>query len=303
MKNNYLSQKTINYMNKEYGDLFATWFSSIQPYLDELFLKWNVTPCAIECNSKFGSIIYAMQYEKKVVIKIIPHFVERLYTEIKCYQILKYSHMCKLIDYDLEVGALLLEYHEPTNVKNELSIIRMLFEKIKLEKTPETNMFPNYFDVFINLTTDLLKRNDIIERHDFLQLKKSIDEAKLAINSLLDDKKYLLHGDLHIHNIILSSEPVMIDPIGYCAPFCFEYSRFIGTYFKNCNFDCKKTMECISEIVPTSECIDRIILATCIDVTLRACNTFVEGNTEEEITEAIVWAEKMWDFKSIFYNN
>ena len=42
--------------------------------------------------------------------------------------------------------------------------------------------------------------------------------------------------------------------------------------------------------------LETVLRAFAIDTTLRACNTFIEGNTHQEICAAADWAGRAWAY-------
>lgn len=296
MNKYYISERTCEYLWQSKGKKAGQWLENYDRYIEYLTKKWKIKIYDYEERSRFGAIYYCSS-EKfgKVVLKIIPNFSERLYHEIICYNYLPYSAMCKMLDYDYSIGAILLKYIYGRS-KNSLDFYKSLFDRMNFEKKLLKNdcLFgQNYWEIWlksIEFAKTCMNKIDYLYRE---KLSNSITLSYQKIDDLKSGALYYIHGDAHWHNIVGNTAPVLIDPIGYQAPFEIEYARFIGTYVREKHLNTNELVNTIHYFVENTD-FQNMCYYLGIDVTLRACNTFLEGNSVAEILDAIDWADNIW---------
>ena len=110
------------------------------------------------------------------------------------------------------------------------------------------------------------------------------------------EERCLIHGDAHAFNLLAEGDScLMIDPLGYVAPFAFEWARYLGTAMKEKDIPQDDFRAMALRLSGGNAPLETVTRAFAIDTTLRACNTFIEGNTYEEICFAADWAKRAWD--------
>lgn len=290
-----INRGTYNYLVNNYGNEARKWLDNINDVTFKLCRKWNVVITGYEEYSRFGCILYGTDAENEVVLKLVPPCCHRLRDEINCYFELPYSSMVKMYAYDLELGGFLLKRIRNKPIK-ELNRIADLFHVMYMERQlakstgiisysiPFQESLKNAWDTIYDSSNELLT--------GFLPY---ILRAQEAYSVMRKNSCYLLHGDAHIHNILNDGKKIfLIDPIGYCGPFEIEYARFLGTYIRE-NDLYHVSLKNLVLLVCGDYCpVENIYLALGFDVTMRACNTFIEGDSEPQIMDAILWAKKIW---------
>lgn len=293
---NPIKGATYDFLISNYGNRAKYWIDNINDTIKYLSVFWNINITdGSNFKSRFGCLLLGTVQGIEVVLKLIPPCCPRLEQEIKCYSILPYHNMAELIASDLEKGALLLKriYCKPID---SIDMIADLFEAMYKERTVATNeqltLYQNaFFESLGNAFLQVIQSND---KH-LARFLTIISHAKTYYNNQKETTCYLLHGDVHINNILFDGEQmVLIDPIGYIGPFEIEYARFIGTFIRENDLN-GISLETIIEKISRQKCsTEKIAIAVGYDVTMRACNTFIEGNTYDEILAALEWAEKTW---------
>lgn len=280
-----------------YGNSAQQWIDNIDGTVQYLSKKWKINirkNCDLK--SKFGFLMLGTTQGIEVVLKLIPPCCPRLEQEINCYSILPYHNMAELLRYDMEKGAFLLKKICCKPIEN-ITMIADLFESMYKERvvatTEQLTIYKKAFcDSLSNAYCKIIESNDKQLMH-YLPL---IQKAKDVYSKQQNEVSYLLHGDAHINNILYDGEElILIDPIGYIGPFEIEYARFIGTFIRENDLYDMPLKNVIEKISRNNCSIDNIAAAIGYDVTMRACNTFCEGNTYEEIIDALKWAEKIWN--------
>lgn len=296
----FISDGTISYLKQQFPDHADEWFNDLDASLNRLMDKWQLTFTGHERNSRFGTILYAeSRLYGAVAVKIVPWFCPRLKSEIECYHSLPYKEMCRLYDVDEHLGAMLLKFVGETDaVKCDKALV---FESLCRQKKPASKeeyplLYP-YSEVLeevLKNAKQVVKARGDENLHFFLP---SIEKAENAIRLFENDEKYIIHGDAHEYNMLGSENGcVLIDPLGYIAPFAFEYARYLGTAMKENELSKEDFFRLAEKVFSGEGDFRKNLTAFAIDVTLRACNTFIEGNTYEEILFAGSWAKRAWAY-------
>jgi len=192
--------------------------------------KWKLFKYQFLAHST--NLIYSCKSEiyGDVVIKAGVPEDERLLTEISTLKFYNNkSHTCKLYEYSLEDGFILLERLFPgstlkdtiTNPKERTEAFLSIFKHYHLP-CDDTSVYPTYtsliesFEVDLDLFPNFKKYNDIKRTHYY---KLNNDYSG----------KYLLHGDMHYRNILSYGETFkVIDPHGIIGDPVFDITRFLS---------------------------------------------------------------------------
>ncbi len=297
MKKYELTQKTKDYLQQAYGSIAEAWIKVFDAHVDYLLDKWKLTIQSQEENSRFGAIFYTFSAEYgDTVLKIIPYFCERLKNEIRCYQKLPYTAMCNMLDYETTIGAILLEYIPGEKRQNVESYLALL-KQMQVERHPVTAEDTEVTDYWAAWERSVQYAKMSLERVSWDYQKCMLECLDQCAKQLTYGKqlpKYYVHGDGHIHNIVGNNPLVLIDPIGYQAPFGVEYARFLGTWYRENKTGTDALREMMMLLSVDAEDYRDNCLMLAMDVTFRACNVFSEGNTQAEIYDAIEWANRIW---------
>ena len=297
----YISQNTRDFLTQQYPDRTPEWTSAFSGEVERLIEKWKLSLNCHELNSRFGAILYGTSdIYGEVAIKIVPWFCSRLETEVYCYRHLPYREMCTLYDVDMSMGALLLKY-VPPRADADRAAMEGVFSSLyaqRLRFDGSACALPRYEDVLSQVLAtaeSAVKRSDDARLRPFLPCVARAAETMRAFDG---EDRYVIHGDAHEYNLLSSGDTcVLIDPLGYVAPFCFEYARYLGTAMKETALSDGDLASLLGRVLPRGESAQRALDAFAVDVTLRACNTFIEGNTYEEICAGGDWARRAWAYR------
>ena len=296
-----ISPATLQYLMQQYPEHTPGWLASFDDEVRRLEEMWRVTVEGHERDSRFGTILYG-QSEKygPVAMKIIPWFSPRLMGEVYCYQHLPYGEMCPLYAVDEKLGALLLKYVpvvESADPGKKEAAIAALYAQRRIATREDEQQVPRYEDVLAQVSANALKEIARTGDPGYAHLALSIDRAEKAMASFAESERCLIHGDAHAFNLLEEEDGcLLIDPLGYAAPFAFEWARYLGTAMKEKNLPAAYFSQLAQRISGGHAPLAEVLRAFAIDVTLRACNTFIEGNTYQEICFAADWAKRAWDY-------
>ena len=231
-----------------------------------------------------------------VILKLIPEFINRYEYEKNFYLVYKNTYLCKLLDFDDDCCALLLERVKPAKYAAfEDNLLLSDFWKIVFDSVVPYNS--SY--VAVDYYSELKKRVCTCSDLPFMQ-----KETEAALNNALliyDDvfkyeKNYYIHGDLHQFNIIKNtSRYVAIDPIGFKAPKEFETARFIrNDILKNTGFEMTERFGLLVDYFSKWCNKDLIIRAEYVDLAYTLYNSTFENDSPSQ-------SEKMLKLLNIVY--
>ena len=296
----YISEGTVSYLKQQFPSHADEWLSALPDALKRLVDKWQLTFTGHESNSRFGTILYAQSQEHgEVAVKIVPWFCPRLKSEIECYRALPYREMCRLYDVDEELGAMLLKYvrQEKNDTIDKALAFSALYEQKKRASEADYPLLYPYREVLMDVLSNAERVICTTGDEKLSVYLPSIQKARNAYCDFENDEKYIIHGDAHEYNMLGSENGcILIDPLGYIAPFAFEYARYLGTAMKETEMPAEAFFSLSERVFSGKGDFKKNLTAFAIDVTLRACNTFIEGNTYDEILFAGSWAKRAWAY-------
>ena len=297
MKKYGLALETKSYLQQTYGNVAEEWIKNFDIHVEYLLNKWKLAVQCQEAHSKFGAIFYTFSAEHgDTVLKIIPHFCERMKNEIRCYQKLPYSAMCSMLDCEDTVGAILLKYI-PGGKRQDAEPYLALLKQMQEERRLVADEDSEVTDYWTAWERSVQYAKMSLERISWNYQKcmlKCLDQCTRQLPHGKQLPKYYVHGDGHVHNIVGNNPLVLIDPIGYQAPFGVEYARFLGTWYRENETGTETLRKMLRMLSTDTEDYRDNCLMLAMDVTFRACNSFSEGNTQAEIYDAIKWANQIW---------
>lgn len=202
---------------------------SIQNMINMISAKWqlnNLRPFLSGSTNNYVARAYSDIYKKDVVLKFLlvnTHEAEAL-------MLFGGNGCVKLLEYDLTLKCFLLEY---------------VYPGISLK-----TLFPQDDNKALKITADLIKKlhtKDLISQaagfetiNQWLSLLHTFESKKIPVNMLkktqqlsinllaLQQKNYVLHGDLHHENILkMCTTWIAIDPKGVIGPLEYEVVRYI----------------------------------------------------------------------------
>lgn len=297
----YISEATLRYLMQQYPEHTPGWLATFTDEVRRLEDMWKVKVAGYEKDSRFGTILYGeSEIYGRVAIKIVPWFSPRLKAEVYCYQHLPYQEMCPLYAVDEKLGAMLLKYvtvPETANPARREAAIAALYAQRRAASPEDAQHIPHYEDVLAEVSANALSEIARTGDQGYAHLALSIERAEKAMSRFADCERCLIHGDAHAFNLLEEGDScLMIDPLGYIAPFAFEWARYLGTAMKETPMPTEDFHALVLRLTQNNAPLEEALRAFAIDTTLRACNTFIEGNTYEEICFAADWARRAWDY-------
>lgn len=220
------------------------WTDLVHDKLAYWFKIWEVQSFSQMEGVSFGILIsiQCKQYGD-CVAKLIPPQIGRYHYEKESYKNLSSSIMCKLFLYDDSINLLLLPNMGCCiNNNTPTEYIKSFFNKVYQNRCiyKENTEYQDLEKILHNKQYHVSNIPVIIANY----LKKAI---YLYDSTFKNEKKYIIHGDLHRHNMLIrDGEIYAIDPIGYKAPIEFELVRFIGTELEsNYRQNDQELIECV----------------------------------------------------------
>ena len=297
----YISNATLHYLLQRYPEHTPVWLASFEDEVHRLEKLWGVNVEGYERDSRFGTILYGhSEVYGDVAVKIVPWFSPRLQGEVYCYQHLPYREMCPLYAVDEKLGAMLLKYvpaaAQEAPARKEAALTA-LYAQRRVATAEDENHIPRYEAVLDEVADNALRVIEETGDPGYAHLAASIARAREAMARFDGAERCLIHGDAHAFNLLeADSSCLMIDPLGYVAPFAFEWARYLGTAMKAADIPQDEFRAMVQRLAADNIPLTDVLAAFAIDTTLRACNTFIEGNTYEEICLAADWAMRAWRY-------
>ena len=297
----YISGATLHYLMQRYPEHTPGWLSSFEDEVNRLEAMWSVKVEGFERDSRFGTILYGQSEQYgKVAVKIVPWFSPRLQGEVYCYHHLPYKEMGPLYAVDDKLGAMLLKYvpvTENADPAKKEAAISALYPQRRIATQEDAQHVPHYEDVLSEVSAIALENIARTGDAGYAHLALSVQRAAEAMAAFRDSERCLIHGDAHAFNLLEEGAScLMIDPLGYVAPFAFEWARYLGTPMKEEELPADVCLGMAGRISGSNAPMEEVLRAFAIDTTLRACNTFIEGNTYQESCHSADWARRAWDY-------
>lgn len=297
----YISEATLQYLMQQYPEHTPGWLDGFEDEVARLEQQWDVQVEGFERESRFGTILYGHSARYgKVAMKIVPWFSPRLQGEIYCYRHLPYQEMCPLHAVDEKLGAMLLKYiptRAQENAACKENALAALYDQRRAATQEDEMHVPFYGDVLAEVSANALQVIARTGDQGYAHLALSIERAEQAMAGFAGEALCLIHGDAHAFNLLEEGDScLLIDPLGYRAPFAFEWARYLGTATKAERLPDADVCAMVRRLTRDRIPLEEALRAFAIDTTLRACNTFIEGNTYEEICLSADWAKRAWDY-------
>ncbi len=290
----------MQYLLQQYPEHTPLWLERFEGEVHRLEDMWKLTTTGHETASRFGTILYGRsEIYGDVAMKIVPWFSPRLQGETYCYRYLPYREMCPLYDVDEELGAMLLKYVPPTGIDRAAckeNTIAALYDQ-RRACTAQDGVLPLYGTVLQSVAENALNEISRTGETGYRHMAAPIRRAQRAIHAFDGETLCTIHGDAHGFNLLEEGDHcLLIDPLGYRAPFPFEWARYLGTAMKETAIPDDDFRALALRLSGGHRELADVLRAFAVDTTLRACNTFIEGNTYEEICFAADWAQRAWQY-------
>ena len=234
---NQIFEKLVKFYDSK---VVESWKDKVDKDVNFLFKKYKVEYFNLNKNSYMGIVLDCHSYTyNNIFIKIVPPMINRYFYETETLKKLPSFLTCDFIGFDKEKSAIVMKKVEPGDLipfNGNEKIIKNLFENLysnKISITKEINSSFLGFDEVVYNDYQICKKynlNDETINNLFKQFNYYYDEIKNC------NQSYLLHGDVYKNNIVRSkSGPIIIDPLGFKAPFVMEltsicaYEMFYST--------------------------------------------------------------------------
>ena len=211
----------------------AAWLAQLPTLIAQCEAKWNLT-----AHDHFPTLSYnyaapaTLADGTAVALKIgVPR--DELVTEMEALKIYNGRAICHLIDADMEMGVLILEWLKPgkmlLEVKDDDEATRIAAQVMQKlwRRLPETHNFPSVAD----WSNGLIRLRETFAGGTGPYPQKLIETAESIFTDLIAEngEPVLLHGDLHHYNILSAErEPwLAIDPKGVVGEPAYEVGAFL----------------------------------------------------------------------------
>lgn len=209
----------------------SKWIDTIYNLFPIIVDKYRILSININQTSMYGLVIEATSsVYGEIVLKFIPEFVNRYNKEKEAYKLLSNEYMCDTIDFDDEYG--LIVERKISNAKyatfEDNIQLTDFFNKVKNSAKLSTNAGTHFIQPYYD---ELVYKLNNAHKIPFMkdEIGNELKKSKELYDKLFkDEKKYILHGDLHPFNMLFDGKAIFaIDPNGTLAPLVFEYVTFI----------------------------------------------------------------------------
>lgn len=211
------------------------WLKALPSLRESLLDRWSLSETQPVDQLTYNYLEYARSpIHGSVVLKIgFPN--PELVTEIKTLQAYRgLKGVVKLLDFDIDQGALLLERIHPgrnlTSLSDDQEATQIAAQRMGAlrQPEPEGNEFPSmekWCQGFSRYRERYGEKEGPLPEAIF---RKGLGLIKELIES--PEERYLLHGDLHHYNILSREDGswVVIDPKGVIGELAFEAGPYLG---------------------------------------------------------------------------
>jgi len=278
-----------------FGAKGKVWLENLPQILETCIEKWNLSNCRPCTQMSMNFICFGESPDfGEVALKVgVPY--SDLFCEMKALSLYNGRNICKCYDYDVELGAMVLERVSPgvqlkalSDSEDRINFGSDVIAGLPLQLEDATEL-PAYSQWVEKAFKRAREENKVGEKMLYY-----INEAESLFKEIevCDKRKVLLHGDLHHENILQDNNGQWkaIDPKGVIGPLSMEAARFIQNELSFVALEERlssfgRMTEVFSEKLETSK---RIIAAcTFVLMVLSICWCFEDFTQSEEVYEDI----------------
>ena len=302
----HLPESSRKKIEQTFGERGTKWLQNFSELMSRCIEKWSLTNCTIFERVSINVICFAQSpVFGQVALKVgVPH--NELFTEMKTLGIFGGRNSCKCYDYDIELGASLLERIIPgidlTELADDREQLVIAADVISRIPTPleGDHGLPTY--------ADWIERAFKKTREEYNPEPRMLSfmaEAEVLFAEVYtaERPRVLLHGDLHHLNILEDQHGQWkaIDPQGVIGVACLESARFIENHIdyqikRNPQMSRAEIFQYLDETVAVfahkfGE--TRRIIASCLFIlhVLSTCWGYEMNYSKERLTEQMDWCE------------
>lgn len=211
-------------------EIVTDWLMKMPNYLKELINKWDITSYSMNPQA-FATCVYEAHSSKygEVIVKF--HAPTGRYDVEKEYYLKadRNKHMAKLLDYDDDYRALLIEKVKPgiqVKYNREDKRIDELLSDF-MEYMIPASCVSESIDV-PSIQSEYYQSKNLADMHNFMpEFRKNMQSVAESLwkEYFEESDKYFLHRDLHRRNMLKSFDTIRaIDPLGVIGPKEFEFT-------------------------------------------------------------------------------
>ena len=207
-----------------YGAKGKTWLDNLPKLIDQCCTIWQLKNLTPYPNLSYNYVLHEWQNDQPIVLKLRCDS-NQLAQEVKALKFFQGPNCVKILDYNLELGALLMSQLQPGNNLSSLididdrkatniaaHLLQALHQEVNTEFKTLAQTLPDFSQKFESL-------------ENFLPLARQL-KAQLLSSSTPYER--LLHGDFHHDNILQSQETwCIIDPEGLCGDIGYDLAVFV----------------------------------------------------------------------------
>jgi len=231
---NYLPDhfvNTIKSIHKEKGDTWLKQFDHLKSYCEE---KWEcqiLQPYELSYNFVAPAVKIDGSY---IVVKLVVPNGEGIIQEVEALRYFQGNGMVSLLDAEVEKGIMILEHISPgeklyslPDDKEATLIMASVMKKLWIEAPTVNTSFETIFQ-----REEAFKKIRHLYKDGVGPLTARILAEAEEIFSMLTrsiDKLFLLHGDLHHHNVLSVNDQtwLVIDPKGFIGEKEYDIIQFL----------------------------------------------------------------------------
>ena len=215
-----------------FGDTGREWLLRAGEIYEQCIDRWSLSECAPSRYMSYNLVYFACSPEYGAVVLKIGCPNPELYTALSALSLYRGRGMCRCLDSDRELGAMLLERIVPgadlTTVPGLAARSRIAAELIAVPPIPGEGLsgFPTYAG-WMRKAFDRARHERVVGVRMSGLIGRA--EALYADEIAPGRREMLLHGDLNPTNILRDSDGGWraIDPKGALGPACLEAGRFV----------------------------------------------------------------------------
>ena len=282
------TEHKINAWLSAFGDNQSVidWMVGMPSYLKILKDKWDLSVYSMNPQT-FATCVYESKSQKygDVIVKL--HAPTGRYEVEKEYYLQSASneHMARLLDYDDDYRALLIERIKPgLQVKYDRNDYRLddLFKDF-LEHLIPARRLPTGIE-FPTILKEFEQSKQLADQYSFdpsFRTRVQFIAERIWCDFFAEAEQYFLHRDLHRRNLLSSSDSIIaIDPLGVIGPKEFEFTISILIESKaNVGKECEIIEKMLNHY---SEYCDSVRLRAALFITLvHKMNEYVFSKYDE----------------------
>jgi len=221
-----------------YGSKGAQWLEQLPQLVTQCAVEWQLSALQTYPTLTYNYVLFGMMNDMPIVLKLRCDTAQAL-QEAAALKAFESFGGVKLLAHNAPLNALLLERVVPGTPLSDLfpdedacatRIAAKLVKMLHQAPIPETHSFPSLEQVIPDFAKDPHPLAPFIAHARTLRSRLLSTQPKQKQSSPAGEIKFLLHGDFHAGNILLSSNNdtlVVIDPEGILGDPLYDLAVYI----------------------------------------------------------------------------